>query len=121
VKAVRIVQLVLLVLLAVYLWIFHSVNEMTVTLPLLPSMRPGAVVVIAIVLTYLVGWVPGRYRVWRLERKLEALRAERDELATRVRPREYDTPPAPVIPDRAERSEPGGASTRRGDDPSDYL
>lgn len=114
-KALRIAQLVALVLVAVYVLLFHNVNPDHVRLPLLISMPPALVVAIAAVLAWAAGWLPARGRIWSLERRLK--RAEADLVALHG---ELDThrrgePSDPVIPDRT------AAALKRGDDPTDYL
>ena len=119
-KAIRVVQVVLLVLIAVYVAVFHAANPENVRLPGLLSLPFAAVLAIAMLLAWFVGWLPARLRVWRLERKIDALRSERDRLLDQLQPGSAQG--GAVIPDRVD---PHGASgkggDRRGDDPSDYL
>jgi len=117
----RIVQVVALVLLAVYLAIFHTFNPETARLPGLPSLPIAFVVVLAMVLAWLIGWVPAKARVWRLERKLSTVRSERDRLLEQLEPNRRPEGSAAVIPDRADPRQAVGGGDRRGDDPSDYL
>jgi uncharacterized integral membrane protein len=122
VKALRIAQLVVVVLLAVYLWVFHTINQDYVQLPLVPSMRPALVVLLAAVIAYLVGWIPAQMRAWRLQRKLKAVTEERDGLVADLEISGRQTGMAePVIPDRIDPYETGSDARRRGDDPTDYL
>lgn len=114
-KALRIIQLVALVLVAVYLVLFHYANPETVRLPLLISVPPSLVVVLAIVIAWLVGWLPGRTRMWGLERRLKRAEADRHVLAGEMDRARRGEPSDPVIPDR------DAAGVRRGDDPTDYL
>lgn len=114
-KALRIVQLVALVLVAVYVVLFHYANPETVRLPLLISVPPSLVVVLAILAGWLVGWLPGRARLWRLERRLRRAEADRRVLAGEMDRSRRGEPSDPVIPDR------DAAGVRRGDDPTDYL
>src|SRR5690606_25052887 len=64
VKGVRIVQVILLVLVAVYLWLFHSANPDLVQLPLatyfVPPIPVVYVVVLALVVGLDIGFVPAR-------------------------------------------------------------
>jgi hypothetical protein len=121
VKAIRIVQVILLVLLAAYVAIFHAANPENVRLPGLMSMPIALVVALGMVVAWLLGWLPARLRIWRLERKLAILRSERDRLLDELEPPGAGSPrPAPVIPDRVDARVTGGTG-RRGDDPSDYL
>lgn len=114
-KALRIVQLVALVLVAVYVVLFHYANPETVRMPLLISVPPSLVVVLAIAIAWLVGWLPGRARLWRLERRLHRAEADRQVLAGEMDRSRRGEPSDPVIPDR------DAAKLRRGDDPTDYL
>lgn len=114
-KALRIVQIVALVLVAVYLVLFHYANPETVRLPLLISVPPSLVVVLAVVLAWLAGWLPGRARLWGLERRLRRAEADRQVLASEIDRARRGEPSDPVIPDR------DAAGVRRGDDPTDYL
>ncbi len=114
-KALRVAQIVALVLIAIYVLLFHNVNPDHVRLPLLFSMPPAVVVALAAVLGWLVGWLPGRARAWRLERRLNRAEADREVLAAELERTRRGDPSGPVIPDR----DAGGV--RRSDDPTDYL
>lgn len=114
-KALRIVQIVVLVLVAVYVVLFHYANPETVRLPLLISVPPSLIVVITAVVAWLSGWLPGRTRLWSLERRLKRADADRKVLATEMDRVRRGEPSDPVIPDR------DAAGVRRGDDPTDYL
>jgi uncharacterized integral membrane protein len=120
VKAMRIVQVVALVLLAVYVGIFHAANPETVRLPGLLSLPIALVMALTMVLAWLVGWLPTKARVWRLERKLATVRGERDRLLEQLESSRGPEGGAAVIPDRADPRKTVDAE-RRGDDPSDYL
>ncbi|HEX7038919.1 MAG TPA: lipopolysaccharide assembly protein LapA domain-containing protein [Trueperaceae bacterium] len=109
-KAARIVQLLLIVLAAVYLWLFHSANPDYVELPLLrglvPQLPVGLVVVAALLIGWLVGWVPTRIALWRRAREAARLRAELAQERARAAPEAVPVSPYltqteyPVIPDR---------------------
>ena len=111
-KGVRIVQLILLVIVGVYLWLFHSANPDMVELPLtrlfLPQLPVGFVVIAALLAGWLIGFIPGRVLVWRKNRELRKLNKELAELRARPEtpPSVYQTgsyyapPEMPVIPDR---------------------
>lgn len=114
-KALRVVQIVLLVLVVIYLLLFHNVNPEQVRLPLLISVPPSLVVVLAIVVAWLVGWLPGRTRVWQLERRVRRAEADRQALADELDRGRRTEPSEAVIPDR------DTPSLQRGDDPTDYL
>jgi uncharacterized integral membrane protein len=115
VKALRIVQVVALVLVAVYVLLFHNANPATVAMPLLWSMPPALVFALVAIVAWLVGWLPGRLRTWRLERRVQRAEADREVLAAELERARRGEPSEPVIPDR----DAGGL--RRGDDPTDYL
>jgi uncharacterized integral membrane protein len=121
VKAVRIVQVVVLVLVAVYLAVLHAANPERIPLPGLISMPISLVLTVAIVAAWLTGWLPSRVRVWRLERKLDAVRNERDRLLEQLDPTRGAPSAEPVIPDRVDPRQAVGGGQRRGDDPTDYL
>lgn len=114
-KALRIVQVIALVLAAVYVLLFHNANPATVAMPFLPSMPPALLVVIVALVAWFVGWLPGRTRAWSLERRLRAAQADRETLGVELERARRSEPSDPVIPDR-----PNGA-VARGDDPTDYL
>lgn len=114
-KALRIVQVIALVLVAVYVLLFHNANPATVAMPLLPSMPPALLLTVVAVVAWFVGWLPGRMRVWTLERKLRTAQADRETLGAELERARRPEPSDPIIPDR-----PNGA-VARGDDPSDYL
>jgi hypothetical protein len=120
-KAIRIVQVITLVLLAVYVAIFHAANPETVRLPGLISMPVAIVVAFGMGVAWLLGWLPARVRIWRLERKLMTLRSERDRLLDQLQPEGVGSVAGPVIPDRVDPLRASGVGDRRGDDPSDYL
>lgn len=110
-KGVRIVQLILVVLVAVYLWLFHSANPVLVELPLtrtfLPQLPVGFVVIAALLVGWLIGFLPGRLILWRRNRELRRANQEllelrqRDEIPVQQTGTYYPAPSVPVIPDRA--------------------
>lgn len=114
-KALRIAQIVLLVLVAVYLVLFHSVNPEHVRLPLLLSMPPALVVVLTAAIAWLAAWAPSRARIWSLERRVKRAEADLLALSGELEHTRRGEPSAPVIPDREV------AAVKRGDDPTDYL
>jgi hypothetical protein len=115
VKALRIVQLVALVLVAVYVVLFHYANPESVRLPLLISVPPSFVVVLTVLLAWFFTWLPGRTHAWRLERRLRRAEADRQVLADEMERVRRGDRSDPIIPDR------DAAELRRGDDPTDYL
>jgi len=104
VKGARILQLVLLILLALYLVAFNNVNPDPVTLPLLPMLiplPPVLVVIVALLGGWLLGWVPVRIVLWRRGRENRRLRQRLAELEGEHGPGgSVSAERAPVIPDR---------------------
>lgn len=109
VKAGRVVKIVLLVLVLLYLWLFHSANRVLLELPLLslifPPMPASYVVGFAILVAYLVGFVPARLLAFQRGRQLKRLEKRLEELEpTPVTAHAADAPfnhgEVPVIPDR---------------------
>ncbi len=110
-KAVRVVQVVLVLLLALYLWLFHSANPVLVELPLtrffLPLLPASLVVVFALVIGWLLGWMPSAIAAWRRGREVKRLAKELEEAnarlavpgSTRGKLYPYE-PEVAVIPDR---------------------
>lgn len=102
-KGVRILQLIAVILVALYLLAFANINPDPLTLPLLPMvipLPPVLVVVIALVGGWLVGWLPTTVALWRQRRETRRLRRRLEE---------HEPAPAavapmaegrPVIPDR---------------------
>jgi len=111
VKGVRIVQLILVVLVGVYLWLFHSANPLLVELPLtrtfLPQLPVGFVVIAALLIGWLIGFLPGLLIVGRRNRELRKLNQEvaaahqREATSVTQTGTYYPAPTVPVIPDRA--------------------
>ena len=114
-KVLRIAQVIVLVALAAFILLLHNANPANLLMKPLPSMPPALVISIVAVGAWLVGWLPGRLRVWRLQRKLSAAEADRDTLTLDLESARRSEPSDPVIPDRQ------AADLRRGDDPTDYL
>ncbi len=110
-KAVRIVQVVLTLLLVLYLWLFHSANPVLVELPLtrifLPRVPVSLVVILALVLGWLIGFVPTAFANWRRSRDVKRLTKELGEARAALENSDYLRPTAyafepevAVIPDR---------------------
>ncbi|HKI57872.1 MAG TPA: lipopolysaccharide assembly protein LapA domain-containing protein [Trueperaceae bacterium] len=102
-RALRIVQMVALVLLALYLVAFNNLNPDPLTMPLLPMvipLPPILIVVAALVIGWLVGWLPPRIKLWRRNREVRRLRDQVAALERHGDLRAYDLPQAAVIPDR---------------------
>ncbi len=115
-KVGRIVGIVLLVLLVLYLLLFNAANRVDVELPLLSMLLPPLpvtyVVVLALIVGFLAGWLPTRLLAWRrgrevkqLEKRLAALTPAAPAAAS------YTGPEYPVIPDRAAQPEPYTAAS----------
>ncbi|HEX7000990.1 MAG TPA: LapA family protein [Trueperaceae bacterium] len=131
VKAVRIVQLLLIVLAAVYLWLFHSANPGYVQLPwplnLVFAQQPvGFVVIAAVIVGWLIGWIPPRILLLRRNRQVRRLQNELAEERRRTAP--YEATPDPYytqsgIPDRSYEREmpviPDRAYDPEADDPDE--
>ncbi len=103
-KGARILQLVLVILLALYMVAFNNVNPDPLTLPLLPMLiplPPVLVVIVALVGGWLLGWIPVRIALWRRSSETRRLRRRLSELegghpSGGTAPAERE----PVIPDR---------------------
>lgn len=106
-KAVRLLQIVIVLAAGAYLWLLHDLNEANVFLPFLFSLSPALVVLIALFLGWLLGWLPATFRVMRKNRETRRLRRRVEELE-KWNP---ETTPAheeaPIIPDR--RPAPAGS------------
>jgi len=104
VKVVRIIQLLVVIALIGYLLLLHNVNPQTVILPFLFSFPTAVVVAAALALGFLVGWLSGLGRVWRLGRENRRLRQQLIKLG--------GTAETPVIPDREAAERPRGQLSR---------
>ncbi len=102
-KGVRILQVVLLILLALYLVLFNNVNPDPLALPLVPVIFPAPpvlVLIVALVGGWLVGWLPVRLRLWREHREARRLQQRLTELERGEALRDSDLQSRPGIPDR---------------------
>jgi len=115
VKVVRILQVLALALLAGYLVVFQSANPNPVTLPFVGAVSAALLLAAGLVLAWLTGYVPNRWRAWSLTRRVKALEKENATLQLELESARRSEPSDPVIPDRA------SAQIPRGGDPSDYL
>lgn len=119
VKVGRIVGIVLLVLLVLYLLLFHAANPVLVGLPwlsvLIPPVPVSYIVVLALLIGFLIGWLPTRLLAWRRGREVKRLEKRLAELeppvvaapaAGALQQSEY-----PVIPDRAAQHDPYSAAS----------
>ncbi len=112
-KVGRIVGIVLLALLVLYVLLFHAANPALVVLPwlsvLVPPLPASYIVVLALLVGFLIGWLPTRLLAWRRGRELRKLEKRVAELEPRQDP--YVTAPYaqveyPVIPDRGAQLDP---------------
>lgn len=102
-KATQIVYLLLVLLIGGYLLWFHSVNPSYVRLPMLISLPPALVVLLAMVLVWLLTWLALQPRVWSLGRENRKLKSQLAELEHKLIANAAPQPPvAPVIPDRSD-------------------
>ena len=103
-KAARIIQFILLALVAVYLWMVHSANVfMVLPIPLLGNFRisPAIVIAIAFIVGYLIGFFPAQAKAWRNGRQGKKLQKRITELEGRLPDYAKDGSKQPVIPDRS--------------------
>lgn len=112
-KGVRIVQVILVVLVAAYLWLLHSANPDLVRLPLadylVPPIPVTFVVALALLIGFAIGFIPARINAWRKGRELTKTKRELAQLQVQMRDSDtvvkrtgtyYAVPEHPVIPDR---------------------
>lgn len=105
-KAVRVVQILFIALLAGYLVLLHNANPTGILLPFLLPLPPALVIALGLLLGWLAGWLPGRVAVWRKNRDVRRLARRVEELERRAPTYALDhEPSAPVIPDRGSLSE----------------
>ena len=100
-KAVRILQVIALLLLLTYFVLLHAANPIMLSLPFFLPLPPALVVGFVLVLGWLIGWTPGRVAAWRRQREITQLRRRIAELEQHLP--SYDKEPidnTPVIPDR---------------------
>lgn len=121
-KVVRILQLLIVLFLTGYLLLVHNANPERVQLPLLPTVPVALAVGVALVLGWLVAWLPLQGTQWRLYRDNARLRQRQDELEQALA-RYQNTlgePSRPVIPDRdaATRQKQNDKAGRRRDTPT---
>jgi uncharacterized integral membrane protein len=104
VKALRIVQIIILIALVAYLFLMNNYNPQWLELPFVISLPSALVVGIGLVVGWLVGWAFGQSGNWSRNRELSRLKkrvAELEKQEPRVTAvnisRDAETP---VIPDR---------------------
>ena len=118
-KVGRIVGIVLLVLLVLYLLLFHAANPVLVGLPwlsvVIPPLPASYVVVLALLVGFLIGWRPARLLAWRRGRDIKRLEKRVAELEPAApplaAPGEHQRSEYPVIPDRAAQPDPYTAAS----------
>ncbi len=101
-KVVRILQLLTVLFLTGYLLLVHNINPERIELLLLPAIPVALAIGVALVLGWLVAWLPLQGTQWRLRRDNMRLRARQDELEQALA-RYQNTlgePSRPIIPDR---------------------
>jgi uncharacterized integral membrane protein len=101
VKAVRLLQIVIVLAAGAYLVLLHDMNETEVALPFLVSLPPAVILVLALALGWLLGWTPAALKAVRRGRELKRLRRRVAELEGHESvPLADDDFETPVIPDR---------------------
>jgi hypothetical protein len=104
VKAFRIVQIVVLVLVLGYLFWLNGFNPTWIEIPLLFSLPAAVVIGLGMVLGWLVGWLGGRSALWGKGREIKKLNKRVAELESQTPLRTGKTTEesaAPIIPDRS--------------------
>ena len=99
-KAVRIAQFIIVIVVAAYLLWLHSTNTDFVNLPGLIDLPAALVIGIALLLGWLSAWLPGNLSLWRKRREIKKLRARLAELEPSQPSYDAPRPGEPVIPDR---------------------
>jgi uncharacterized integral membrane protein len=100
VKAVRLLQIVIVLAAGAYLVLLHDLNETEIALPFLVSLPPAVILVLALALGWLLGWTPSVVRGARRGRELKRLRRRVAELEGHESVPSTGDFEAPVIPDR---------------------
>jgi uncharacterized membrane protein (DUF485 family) len=104
VKALRIIQIVILLALVAYLFLMNNYNPQWLELPFLISLPSALVVGIGLLLGWFVGWIFGQSGNWSKNRELSRLKkrvAELEKQEPRVTAVNISRDPeTPVIPDR---------------------
>ena len=99
-KALRIAQWVALALFGVYLLLLHNANPSPLTLPFLLPLPAALLIAVVALVAYLVAALPSRWRLWRVERKLQALAGELEGAQQALVEARREEPSEAVIPDR---------------------
>jgi Lipopolysaccharide assembly protein A domain len=104
-KALRIIQILILLVVAAYLFLINNNNASYLDMPFLISMPPALVIAIALLLGWFVGWLGGRAPLWRKNRELNKLQKRMTELENQspaIRSTKItEESGTPVIPDRS--------------------
>lgn len=99
-KAVRLLQIVVVLAAGAYLVLLHDMNEVNVFLPFLFSLPPAAVVVLALLIGGLLGWAPTALRAMNRNREVRRLRRRVAELEKWDPEQTLSDSETPIIPDR---------------------
>lgn len=126
-KVGRIVGIVLLVLLVLYLLLFHAANPVLVGLPwlsvVIPPVPVSYIVVLALLVGFVIGWLPTRLLAWRRGRDVKRLEKRLAELQPQYAPvvegATYQDPEYPIIPDRVAQPDPYTAASGAYDEDLD--
>ncbi|MCA9839854.1 MAG: LapA family protein [Trueperaceae bacterium] len=102
-KAVRIIQLILFVIVAIYLILVHQTNN-PIQLPWFFPLSPAIVIALGFIIGYLIGLLPGQTSAWRKNRQIAKLEKRIRELEQRV-PGYASNSKQPIIPDRVASDE----------------
>jgi protein-S-isoprenylcysteine O-methyltransferase Ste14 len=104
VKALRIIQIILLLVVVAYLFLINNYNPNWTELPFLISLPSALVLAIGILLGYLAGWLFGRSGNWgknretaKLKKRLAELERQEPKVTAVNITRDTETP---IIPDR---------------------
>lgn len=100
-KAARILQVIIILVVIGYLLVLHNTNPQPVILPYMLPLPTSVVVAIALLLGWLAGWLPSRFKVWRLNRENRKLRLKLEKLEPGYTRYSSEEASAPVIPDRS--------------------
>lgn len=102
-KAIRIIQLILFLIVVVYLLLLHNTNT-PIIMPFFIPLPPALVIALGFIVGYLIGLLPGQTNAWRKNRQIAKLEKRIRELEQRL-PGYASSSKQPVIPDRAATDE----------------
>jgi uncharacterized integral membrane protein len=100
VKAVRLLQIIIVLAAGAYLVLLHDLNQVNVVLPFLFSLPPSVVLLLTLLLGWLLGWLPATLRGVGRNRELRRLRRRIAELEPVDETSLVTDAETPVIPDR---------------------